>query len=443
MGFEINEQYYVDIKIGKTVSPFSVFQTFQNQIVNSIDINLTNLKSLTLVESINQITPTFTLQYDASTPVLQENYPITTMEPFIVSSGKSLEDEDFRSENYYIMSSEPDTTEIRDGLNQNLILKGHFYPIKFMLSGDRASYKGTISDVMNEIVNQINRDIDTKIDPTHPDQNKQWIQPGWSYGKMMNYLRKRAVSSNKNMSDYVCCFRSDGKFLFKTVDSLMSQDIQDDSTARFVYARLSGKQRTGTLDQGDGRIERNKNTVQVLEWEHNSITPSRRGLIGHESAGINWEQSKYTEDKKDMIDIDQHNALTTRLLYNKERSALGHFSTEREGHYNGFVPSSKIVEGLTNRKVIEQNRKVSKMLVTTPSNTDLHIGQVAKLDMYDADVPGGRQNVLSGRWLVSDRIRHIDGKGEYTQKYGLIRTGINEASTAGQGFVQDRFASAD
>lgn len=439
MSFKVSEQFEVGMKLGRPQSEFGNFTPMQLEGGNNqFDMNLTKVKTFFIVESIHQLIPTVTIQYKQTSPLFQENYPITTMEPFILTLGKDKEEEDLFSEHYYFSSTKNDTTEPSPGESQNLVLKGFYFPIKFLLSGKRAGYNKPISDIMSEFVDELGVSFDKFIDST--DRSDSWVQPGWDNMKFMKYLTHQAISSSSSFANYFTFFRPDNKFYFKTLNSLFDQDRKDDAISRFDYILGENTQDQKSKSGDDPVDSKESNSISRFEWENDAIKETASGLLGHQTTGFNWQDGDYTTVDRSMLDIPDHNFLTNRIFFNRDRTLQGYFSTGEENNYEGTIHNQKTVDGRNRQHIIDKNSNVSRLTITTRSNTPLSIGDLARINIFDPGTAGNRQKVLSGDWLVENRVRFVYGRGGFIQKYTLLRTGINEPSVAENEELNERFA---
>jgi hypothetical protein len=433
MSFSISDQYEVEMKLGRPTSEFSDFSIDRDIGERRLGLSAGNVKTFFITESIHQLVPTVTIQYKSPAPVFQEHYPVIAMEPFILTMGKVKKEENIFSEHYYFSSTKPDDTEAGGlGQNQNVVLKGHHFPIKFLLSGQKASFSGRISDVVREVTDQVDADFDSFIDPTHSQQKGNWVQPGWSNAKFLNYLTKKAVSNANNFSDYFLFFRPDDKFYFKNLDSLFSQDRKDDPISRFEFDLSTSGEQNNVMQKekrksrGDPNNQKQSNKIRRFGFENAGMSGLDSGLLGHKTSGFSWNNGEYESDQRSLLEYPFHQPLTTRAFYNQNRLLDGDFSTGKENSYVGNTDFSGEVEGKLKEQIMKENRDVSRLTILTGDNTPLSAGDIARVDIYDSGVSGNRQDVLSGEWLVENRVRFIYGRGEYTQVYKLIRTGINE-----------------
>lgn len=376
--------------------------------------------TLTTVESIDYLLPTFTFTFQPPKGVFYHELPLTGLELFRAEYGQNVNDQNLTKSDYRILQSTPGD-QANKQTNPEIVMRGVLDGVKHLRSTNRQAFDSLPSEAVQSLVNPVTSN--TQIEDTHKSLDRKWIQPNWRNQKMVEYLRQNSVNT-QGLGPYYAYFDNDSRFTFRSLDRLYDQSLPDDGSR---YLRLApGEDNDNKASQSDVVDDDNKelNLIIDFSWHNDVRVGLDDGVYGYETSSYDYENSEWVTNNKTIQDIGNHKTLTDRLVSNRDDVIEG-MPTDSESGYRGLVNGTNENEYFTNSGVIEANSKVSVLDVTLRQRLpNVYAGNTVRVDVHDEVVEGNRLDVLSGTWLVHTKKEIVDSM--FVTRLRLIRDGVND-----------------
>lgn len=393
----------------------------------SLPLNPEILHGVEIIESINYLFPVLRLRYDPRSQVFQNFAPFTGMEDVNIRLSKD-QDPVFESlsetfEEYKVASYESVQERNSDPTAPVFELNCLLSPFETLSDGDQKSWKGTVSDVVENIMTDVLfiSSSNFMVESTHETLNQTWVQPNISYKSFLNYLTKKAYSTRK-LGPYFSYFQSNGEFNFRSLDNLYNQTVPENRQWYFA-PNLTHE---GGVPDDDPAENKRKNVIVTFEYNNESKEALTTGALGTKSFGFDLKTGEYKQDGYHITDLEKHVTLTNRLLFDRDDELSDQQAFENDRSYLGALYGGQDeTEAVSRSEVIEKNLEITQLdTVVRHDISDDTVGSKVSTNILDLQAPGKIQENLSGQWIIAEK-RRIMKPNELYFRYKLIRDGVS------------------
>lgn len=394
------------------------------QILDSdIPLDVKYINQINLIESIYLQVPYFEFNYDPPAGLFYEAKPLTGMEPIDITVSQTIRDEEREESRYRIALCGPQDDKGNRPEAPALTMRGFLDPIEYLQSGDYKVQSGTVSQALEQVVSPVASD--TRIEDTKSSTEKDWIQPGWTHSRQIDYLTGKAVNDDDH-ADYFSFFNKLGQFRSQTMGGMIDEPSKPKKYSELVYT--SGQENKGKTEKGDagGGSNKEKNIIIDLGWT-NDLIGTMQGALGFQEWGYDRSEGKYVMADRKPNSLPNLQGLTDRLLFRSEDYLNGHFSTGRD-NYSGYVSNDVGVMAGAQQRVFDSINRLSSCTVLLRNRLPrIHAGDKVRVVVYDQQVEGGIQQVITGDWIVETKVESI--MNDFYTHLVLTRRGINDPRT--------------
>lgn len=278
------------------------------------------------------------------------------------------------------------------------------------------SYDGTIAEIVPKVIkNYLDSDKDVFIDETRDIRHV--VVPRWKPFYFINWLSKRAVSSENNGASYLFYETAEG-FNFRSLDSLINPEDPDNAprkTLNYTSENLSA----------DSKSKDSFHNIKILDIKSNTniLESIESGLYGSTVETFDLlKKKRYVDDYKYRRDF----AKFKHLEPNSKTGGIGDmYLIGNEQDYDDYPEARYVFAGLnysawdnysgdySRNWVNSRNtylQSISQILidVTVDGDTSLHIGDKVDITIpsnTSIDVNDFKNKKLSGTYLVT-ALRH-------------------------------------
>lgn len=406
MPFQVGDKWSVDIRILDSDIPLDV------KYVNQIN----------LIESIYLQVPYFEFHYDPPAGLFYEAKPLTGMEPVDITISRTIQDEERERHRYRVALSAPQENKGNRPESPAMTFKGFLDPIEYLQSGDYKTQSGIVSDALDQLVSPVASE--KQIEETDSRTENDWIQPGWTNARQIDYLTGKALSTTGH-GDYHSFFNKYGKFRSQTMQAMINEPRPEDDYSKLVYS--SGADNKDKSKKGDASENTEENLIMDVGWV-NDLIGSMDSALGFQSWGYDRSKGEYVSAQKKPNSLPSLQTLTDRLLFRNEDYLEGYFSTGRDDSYIGYIKNKTGVEATAQTKVLRGVNRLSSLKVLLRTRLPkVHAGTKVNVTVYDEQLEGGIQQVISGNWIVETKVESI--MNEFYTHLVLTRRGVNDPRT--------------
>ncbi len=381
----------------------------------TLPFNLLQVKQAHITLDINKLLPSFKINLQDSEHVLSEMIPFDNkFSRVLIVLNRNTRLEEPTSFNFETYRRFPDSTDVYpfEGLLQ---VSNLFAPSRMR------AFTGTIQNTLETIASELKIDtitMDTNISPGL-EYNKTIVQPNWTNGELIQYLKKHAIGKGGEGGFYcfIKCVKQKMVFVFRTIKELYNQQV------KYTFVNSPNPD----VDSATGDILHPMTGYKV--FDNFKIL----GIHGCKQIDYNYFNYNATADDvtpyiADSLKIqgndneaDDYFSLTDYYSIDTEDKAEDNVSISDNGRGNSFTSDFK---GRAKNYLHRRANNLSKISITTWGLEDAYPGDIVNLRFLKDIVP---DKALSysyfGLWMI-EKVTHICGTDFFTQLL-LTRNGIN------------------
>lgn len=267
-------------------------------------------------------------------------------------------------------------------------------------NSEQASYAGSISDIINDILKKLCLSEKIQVVPTL--NAGEYINPGMSRTEFIEYLKRLAISRD-GVSSYQA-FSTKDTFYFTPRDHFNRQD------SSFSFNEIPSRTNYRNTIIGT------KITPYNGHFEH-SLGISRRLGVGY-----NYEKGKITED----FNVDE---LIRRKTFQGKYIPLARQSDNLPTtiEYTG-LRNEDDVKGYVTGRAERNMERMSQLTADVPGNVALSPGKSVNFSFKTDDPDNPKESYLSGKWVVEKAVHQVSPAGGYTTRLHCSRNAVPDIS---------------
>ena len=375
-----------------------------------IEIPISNILELYMVESINTILPSMKLHIVDDANVLVESLLALSTPTLTIRFGETSDTynqyaftiSNFKVGKHSKMSGRSSVVELYGVLEvDNILAPEYCRSFKQVPSSSIAEQIGTDC--------RLEKDIDDSLD------DERWLQPRWTNLQMLNYLASKATSGD--CDKFVTYVTFDKKLHYKNINTLIKDSVKctyiENASVLF-----------GALQATDARA--------VLDWDIQVINlPLQiQGAAGETAYWYDYmtnEQKSYGLKPSTL----ERSSLTKTYMLNAFKEDENNRSSYKVRTYaSDSYPKSVIDSDIINK--LENMVKISIMVI---GQKDIHCGDKVHTILLDMEGEGAVSTRYSGDWLVESVTQYW--AKEYFTKLKLTRAGLELPKDTGEVVVKE------
>ena len=363
---------------------------------NNIELTPALINKFTIVSDINNLLPVFEISLIDATGVFTHLQPFDkTMSRIQVDISSRAQFDDANTYSFMVYRRHPESSY---SASMNYEISGVLESGDTFAPTSSRSWDTTITEVLTQIAEEMGcKDVDINAGL---NIRKKLVQPNWTNGQFLNYLKNNLVDSNGNAAHY-CFVKQEGlirKFVFQTLQSLISTAVSH----KFVVAD----------DMYEDRLP-------IVEY---SIVDNYKmlGTFGAKNQEYNYfdyNTSKYITNTKN---YNTFYSLTDYFSIDESDPDYS-FSIQKLGRSNDFTSNfaGRVLSNYHSRL-----NNLNKLWITTWGINDIYPGNIIDV-LFPQGLSTGKifSYQYSGFWLVQ-RVIHNIGDTHRTELL-LTRNGIN------------------